>query len=311
VVDSRSQASVLDSVLELQTVAIPSRPQTRCPNKVRPKRVPKGSAAKKGCQRFGRPLVGQAVDSFVRVGRQRVYDGGIQTSLLHDPVSGSTLATSTGSDLRYMVIDGVGNTTASFDSAGSVQSSAVYDVWGVLRAGSEDPWTSFGAQPAAESGVRLLGYRYYFPVWGRFLSEEPLPGLSKTIPEAMLYSYVGNSPAVYWDPLGLKTSCHSESTREKVNPAFEETHDTGWWRRNTRVLYFVGVEDNPHPGPADAPRMFGRRPPSRRVPRLPVPKPAGPNNAVISRLAAMRLGTHRNDADHLATTAHRHGHLPQ
>ncbi|HWP30934.1 MAG TPA: RHS repeat-associated core domain-containing protein [Fimbriimonadales bacterium] len=89
------------------------------------------------------------------------------------------------------------NTSQSFDG------TKRYDAFGngVSETGS---WSgpfgyggAFGYQTDSDSGLLLLGHRYYDPSIGRFLSNDPIGD------GANWYVYCENNPAKYTDPLGL------------------------------------------------------------------------------------------------------------
>jgi RHS repeat-associated protein len=73
------------------------------------------------------------------------------------------------------VTDPLNNVTLTpGDGPAGVLTRAVFDVWGALRAGEEQPWAGFTGEGEAIGPLWLLGYRYYMQAWGRFLSEDPL-----------------------------------------------------------------------------------------------------------------------------------------
>ena len=85
------------------------------------------------------------------------------------------------------------------DAAGAVVRSYDYDAFGVERApDAEDvnPWRYCGEYFDVETGTIYLRARYYNPVTGRFLTEDPIgDGLN-------WYTYTANNPIMYVDPSG-------------------------------------------------------------------------------------------------------------
>lgn len=155
-----------------------------------------------------------AYDAFNR--RQTATRGGTATSFLYDgwdvvqEQQGGTpsadLVIGRGIDQRFarngmtFLIDALGSTTA-LASAGAVQTSYGYDPYGVVQvtgSASDNPFTYTGRE---DDGTGLLHYRhrYYSPIWGRFVSEDPL-GLAAG--DVNLYRYVANSPLQARDPSG-------------------------------------------------------------------------------------------------------------
>ena len=96
------------------------------------------------------------------------------------------------------------------DAGQSVLSSSTYDAYG-SRAGSDasgDPYGGFGGQYGyyldAETGLYLLGLRYYDPGTGRFLTRDPIGYAGG----ANLYRYCHNNPAGGIDPMGMSDDDH-------------------------------------------------------------------------------------------------------
>ena len=90
------------------------------------------------------------------------------------------------------------------DGSGQLAASYVYDSFGNLTASSgtiTNPFQYTGREFDSESGLYYYRARYYDPVIGRFLSEDPLG----SNPEPNLYAYVNNSPVGSVDPSGLYT----------------------------------------------------------------------------------------------------------
>ena len=97
-----------------------------------------------------------------------------------------------------------GNVAQRLDVSGAVKSSDLYNAYGkrLSGGGSGDPY-GFGGMAAyytdGETGLSLLGQRFYDPSVSRFLTRDPIGsagGLN-------LYRYANNNPTNFMDPLGL------------------------------------------------------------------------------------------------------------
>jgi RHS repeat-associated protein len=107
----------------------------------------------------------------------------------------------------FYSFDVQGSTVQRLDSSGNVLGSYGYDAFGV-RVGTDsstDPYCGYGAQAGyyrdCETGLSLLGHRYYNPSQGRFLNRDPIGyngGLN-------LYAYTGSNPLKGIDPQGQET----------------------------------------------------------------------------------------------------------
>ncbi len=91
------------------------------------------------------------------------------------------------------------------DSNGNTLSTSTFDSFGsrVTNDTSGDPFGGFAGQFGyrndSETGLQLLGMRYYDTNGGRFIIRDPI-GYSGGI---NVYNYVGNSPTILSDPEGL------------------------------------------------------------------------------------------------------------
>ena len=97
--------------------------------------------------------------------------------------------------------------TTSLQTAGneSTVSTRTYDAFGMPISTSGTPKTGFGFaggygyQEDADSGLKLLGHRYYDASTGRFLTRDPAKdGRS-------WYGYCENDPLKFVDPVGYKS----------------------------------------------------------------------------------------------------------
>ncbi len=89
-------------------------------------------------------------------------------------------------------------------NGGSVTETAEFDAFGKVVAHGNPTSTqkgfasAYGYQEDGESGYKLLGYRYYDPETGRFLSRDPIRSGNNW------YSYCENNPLKAVDPSGLE-----------------------------------------------------------------------------------------------------------
>src|SRR5579884_1868676 len=113
------------------------------------------------------------------------------------------LARHTSTNVFY-TFDPVGNVCQRVNGSGTVLGSYVFDSFGNRTStdNSTDPYSGYGSQAGYytdwETGLCLLGHRYYDPATGRFLTRDPM-GYAGGI---NLYGYVGNGPLAGMDPTG-------------------------------------------------------------------------------------------------------------
>jgi RHS repeat-associated protein len=100
--------------------------------------------------------------------------------------------------------DGLGSVRARADEAGAVVGTADWDAWGNLRAASggsgEFGWA--GAQRDGETGLTLLGDRYYAPGAGRFLTRDVVQPNDGGTQGLNGYAYADGNPVTFTDPTG-------------------------------------------------------------------------------------------------------------
>jgi RHS repeat-associated protein len=95
--------------------------------------------------------------------------------------------------------DALGSTVA-LASGGAVKTSYGYDPYGAAQVTGTASDNTFQYTGRENDGTRLYHYRarYYAPLWGRFISEDPI-GLAGGI---NVYAYVGGNPINARDPQG-------------------------------------------------------------------------------------------------------------
>ena len=85
-----------------------------------------------------------------------------------------------GSTSKFLHGDALGSTRGITDSSQSVTDSMLYDAFGNVLSRTGTTPTPFGFvgklqyQTDSDSGLQLLGHRYYDPSIGRFLSQDPI-----------------------------------------------------------------------------------------------------------------------------------------
>jgi RHS repeat-associated protein len=119
-----------------------------------------------------------------------------------------------GTNLYYYHSDALGSVTSLTNAAGDVQERYDYDAYGQpsIMDANWDPQSSPVGNPYMFTGQRydsessLYDYRnrYLEPKVGRFLTRDPLGAWGDPMNLGNDYSYVGNNPASYVDPLGLQ-----------------------------------------------------------------------------------------------------------
>jgi RHS repeat-associated protein len=120
------------------------------------------------------------------------------------------LARTTASRTLLYSFDALGQMAQQIDAvAGTIVASYLFDAWGARQVSTSDPTAASdpysGYNTAAgyitdwETGLQLLGHRYYDPATGRFLNRDPI-GMAGGI---NVYEYVSNSPLGSADTAGL------------------------------------------------------------------------------------------------------------
>ncbi len=107
----------------------------------------------------------------------------------------------------FYAFDPQGSVAVRLDTSGNVLSSHVNEAWGTqVSSGSgytSDPYAGYGGQWGyyrdVETGLHLLGHRYYDVAQGRFINRDPI-GYRGGI---NLYAYCDNNPVDGADPSGF------------------------------------------------------------------------------------------------------------
>jgi RHS repeat-associated protein len=114
-----------------------------------------------------------------------------------------------GSGTHSLLTDALGSTLAIADGSGTIEAEYTYEPFGkASQTGSGGSVYQFTGRENDGTGLQFSRARYYDPVHGRFISEDPL-GFGGG--DVNLYAYVWNSPLAFTDPLG--TTTHVEAQR--------------------------------------------------------------------------------------------------
>ena len=107
---------------------------------------------------------------------------------------------------NWYLTDQQGSVNQIADTTGHVVNTIVYDTYGNIASETNptngDRFKYAGMQWDSAIGMSFDEARFYNPVTGRFMEQDPL-GLSAG--DVNVYRYVGNSPTDGVDPSGLKT----------------------------------------------------------------------------------------------------------
>lgn len=136
------------------------------------------------------------------------FDGAdaLQASYTHGDRRDQPLLMDRGGQTFFYHADHLGSLRLLTDSLGAAVNSYGYDSYGNFESRAEtvsNPFTFTGREFDPESGLYYYRARYYDPLSGRFLSEDPLDFFGGTL---NLYSYVFNDPLNLVDPFGLQAT---------------------------------------------------------------------------------------------------------
>ena len=146
----------------------------------------------------------------------RFIDGDLSNRYLHGPQIDQILADEVVStsgqagDVYWMMTDHLGTVEAILEwdtTTGGPQfvNKITYDAFGEVESETNATAVDYlfgftGRERDVESDFNYYRARYYDPVSGRFISQDPI---SFAAGDANLYRYVGNTPTTYTDPSGL------------------------------------------------------------------------------------------------------------
>ncbi len=133
----------------------------------------------------------------------REIAGGMQANLIRGQRIDEPLVRNSS---EYYLTDALGSIIALTDPAGSLHVAYTYEPFGGTEVvgASSNPF-QYTARENDGTGLYYYRARYYDPTGGRFLQEDPLPGLASRPQAQNQYSYVTNNPTNLSDAAGLLT----------------------------------------------------------------------------------------------------------
>ena len=129
-----------------------------------------------------------------------------------------------GEGTAWYLADALGTVRDIADATGAVIEHIDYDSFGNIigetNAAAGDRYKFTGREYDPELALYYYRGRYYDPITGRFISQDPI-GFAAG--DANLYRYVGNTPTIYVDPLGLAETVE-DATFEGANNDKKSTY---------------------------------------------------------------------------------------
>jgi len=146
-----------------------------------------------------------------------------------------------GGVVSYYFSDSLQTASVITDSGGNIKEDEDYYPWGMdlpFVNSDSNHYKFTGKERDSETGLDLMGVRYYGSALGRFMTTDPLGGHPQDPQTLNKYSYVRNNPLRYTDPTGMDLwlqGCGKDSSTCQKNFAgttdkdgnFTRTHITG------------------------------------------------------------------------------------
>jgi len=108
------------------------------------------------------------------------------------------------SGMQYHLSDALGSARQITNAAGALTFAQSFDPYGNLLEENGSTLSTFGytGEQTDSSGLVFLRARYYSPAQGRFITQDPFPGMISTPSTLNPYSYGLNNPVLHTDPSG-------------------------------------------------------------------------------------------------------------
>ena len=167
-------------------------------------------------------------------------------------------------DYQYYTQNAHGDVVDLTDADGEIVKSYTYDAFGVEKNIDDADTNAFrycGEYYDAETGTIYLRARYYNSSTGRFITRDSFPGKCEDPLSLNLYTYCGNNPICFEDPLGHSFDAVKEFL-SNVAQYFSSVGSNVCGQVSSNAdkyacLGGVALADGPELGPADAVAIVG------------------------------------------------------
>jgi RHS repeat-associated protein len=109
--------------------------------------------------------------------------------------------------VHYYFSDRLKSTSVVSSALGVIEEESDYRPWGeekvIIHSLSDQHYKFTGKERGSETGLDLMGARYYGSALGRFMTTDPLGGHYEDPQTLNKYAYVRNNPTTLTDPTGL------------------------------------------------------------------------------------------------------------
>ena len=176
--------------------------------------------------------------------------------------------------------DRLGTASRQTDAAKSTTATRSYDAFGMLQSTTGTPKGPFGFagahgyQEDGDTGLKLLGHRYYDPSTGRFLTRDPIKDGRNW------YGYCEGNPTGYVDPEGLHGISDPKTLLRIAAIVYEIVKSTGLVQLPPLQPGQPQEKPGVRTGNRNGPQKPGPRPPHPGAPRpnpTPRPRPGTPS----------------------------------
>ena len=142
------------------------------------------------------------LDDLTNVAFEASSDGSSYSVLSGRSIDSHLATVQSSGQIQYGLTDAINSTVAAVDQTGTKQAQFLYEPYGQTTTSGTYPF-QFAGRTSVNGTLYYNRARFYNSQTGRFISEDPAGFAGGP----NFYSYVGNNPIEFTDPLGLGTFC--------------------------------------------------------------------------------------------------------